>query len=254
MPIVIIGIYCFDKTIMNTSSEDIVYKNLSSKVRWAKVFVSKSTIEQQKVSKKIIDNLHALVSSSMQQVYAEHIAQKSTDLFETLKDRELVYIDAEKKWDMDLFTYITQQYFNLCSEDIRWKYNRSIYASYPERFDGESWSSDGHFQRSVDQYKTYPQRKEEWSDMLIWFMPLHDISMLMFYNQQQDFNIFLDNIHNITPAEMWILNNAIRAWLLVSSEQRIGLYINNLKDTRNFIEWAEHMPPQAGHDMKMIYL
>gem|GEM_PF-4780930 len=37
---------------------------------------------------------------------------------------------------MDLFTYITQQYFNLCSEDVRLQYNKSEYSYSPELFDG----------------------------------------------------------------------------------------------------------------------
>jgi len=236
-----------------SSSKDIVYKNLSSIVRWTVVFSAEATIKQKKISQETMHNLHMLVSTTMQEVYHEHVAEKSKDLVNTLKNRELIYIDVSKKWDMDIFTYITQQYFNLCSKDIRTKYNAMIYASEPDFFDKEAWSDDKHFLREVEHYKTYPQRQEQGSDMMIWFMPLQSLRVLLMYSRQQDLNIFLDNINSITQEEMWALNCTLRGWLLIGSEQRIGLFINNMQGTRNFNQW-ENLPPDDGHDMKIVYI
>lgn len=227
---------------------------LSHRIRGAAVFAPKEALKSKRIVKKTAEELHTLVSSLMQQTYLQHIEDKKKNILDTLKHRELIYVDASKKWDMDLFSYMTRCYFNNCTEGIRTKYNAMVASSHPELFDEIVWSDDKHFDRQIDEYKKLPQRQEEWSDLCISRMPFHNMDMLMHMNDQTDLNIFLDNVATITATEMGYINNAIRWWLLVGHNQRRGLYVNNTKNTWNFREGDEKLPPQDGHDMRVIYI
>lgn len=61
------------------------------------VFSPKEALRGRSISDKIAEKLHTIISQSMQEVYKYHIEQKKVDLEKTLKNRELLYIDASKK-------------------------------------------------------------------------------------------------------------------------------------------------------------
>jgi len=42
-------------------------------------------------------------------------------------------------------------------------------------------------------------------------MPMSNIQLLMYMNDQNDLNIFLDNIHSVSQEEMLYINNLIRS-------------------------------------------
>lgn len=212
-------------------------------------------MRHKRVATKTAEELHTLVSSLMQQTHLQHVEDKKKDLINTLKHRELIYVDASKKWDMDLFSYMTRCYFNACSEEVRREYNRMGYSHEPELFDWQPGSDDWYFDKKVFLYKSRPEWQQEGSDSMISFWALKtDIGMLMLLNDQQDFNIFLDNVDSVTPMEKGIINSAIRGWLLVSANQWIGLYINNTKNTWNSALGTGNHPPEDMHDMRVEYI
>lgn len=86
-------------------------------------------------------------------------------------------------------------------------------------------------------------------------MPFHPIRMLaLINNDQQDLNIFFDNIESLTDKEFSIINSAIRGGLLMSSSSWMALYINNMRNGWKFIVDKNSLPPQDGHDMRIVYI
>lgn len=61
------------------------------------VFSPKEALRERSISAATAEKLHTIISASMKQVYKDHIEQKKIDLEQTLKHRELLYIDASKK-------------------------------------------------------------------------------------------------------------------------------------------------------------
>ena len=58
----------------------------------------------------------------MQSICNDHLNQKKV---RGPSSRELIYVDASKKEDLDIFTYMTKQYFNVSTEAVRRRYNSS---------------------------------------------------------------------------------------------------------------------------------
>jgi hypothetical protein len=75
----------------------------------------------------------------MQSVYKNHLKQKELHGLLNMP-RELIYVDASKKQDFDIFTYMTKMYFNVSAEAVRKKYN-SLYLGSLKELDKEFFSS-----------------------------------------------------------------------------------------------------------------
>jgi hypothetical protein len=110
------------------------------------------------------------------------------------------------------------------------------------------------FEKEIETYKSTEVRQKHWSDIMIGWVPMNKISMLMRMNKTQDINIFLDNINNISTTERLHINNLIRGWLLMGSESRAWLFINNGTGKRDYSAGEWNLRPEDWHDMKLIYL
>jgi len=242
-------------------SKDIlqIEQILSNPIRWSVSFVPQNLLKKHTTS-QLNSILESVVSTAMKKVYDHHCVTKTQESILNM-DRELLYVDASKKWDFDLFTYMTKLYFNISNEDVRLKYNRNHLQNlqwynkdlFPDEMLWQVWSTDWLFDLWVNYFKWLDYFKENGSDWFIGFMPMSNIQLLMYMNDQNDLNIFLDNIHSVSQEEMLYINNLIRSWLLMWSEKRLWLYINNGSGKWNYSAWEWNLHPQDVHDMKIYY-
>lgn len=229
-----------------------IQRHLSTRIRWAAIFSPREILKNKIVSKDIAKEIHSVVSWCMKDEYRKHLQDKTENLLETLKIREIIYVDANQKWESDIFSYMTRLYFNASPESVKIRYNQ--YMLDDEESDESSYKDDSLFDKKIQTYKNHPNRIEQWSDCMVWVMPLIWLNMLMLLNHQMDLNIYLDNTENVSEIEKKVINNAIRAWLIVATEQWMWLYINNAKGNWDFNIGCGSLPPQDGHDMKVMYL
>lgn len=244
--------------IKEKAIQTTIKNKLESLVRGSVSFVPKNLLVQKNISEKIWKQLEWIVSTCMKESYHNHITQKTSQDILTIT-RDLIYIDASKKWDFDIFTYITKVYFNQLPEEIRIQYNkRTLRWAYKEIFtdyDIETvWGKDILFDIQLDYIKQSEYRKEHGSDSIISFSPLSSIGVLMWENNTQDLNILLDKIDSISSEEMLYINNLTRSWLLISSESRVWLYINNGRGKRDYSAGEWNLSPNDWHDMTLVYL
>ncbi len=247
---------------MSKNIQNIINQELDKPIRGSVSFVPKKLLLERWISEKIWKQLEWTVSTCMKESYQNHVTQKTSQDILTIS-RDLIYIDASKKWDFDIFTYMTKIYFNQLSEEVRIQYNKFILRTFDARDKNiigdiqidQIWWTDILFEKEIEIFKSYTEaRKNDWSDIMIDLVPMNKISMLMRINETQDINIFLDNISNISQKEKKYINTLIRWWLLMESESWAGLFINNGTGKRDYWIVAGNHPPQDGHDMTLIYL
>lgn len=236
-------------------------ERLSNPIRGCSVFSPKEILKNKKISLNVWKNLHLAISWLMQSVYQNHLQQKELQGILNMP-RELIYIDASKKKDLNIFDYMTKTYFNATPEAVRKKYN-DFYLKELKDFHKTEFSSltseevgdlDILFYKENEIQKNTPYWREKWPDCTIGFAPMASMEILMLLAHQRDLNVFLDNISFVTEKEMDHINAMIRSGLLMGWEKWLWLYINNAYGTWDFNLGHSSQPPQDGHDMKIEYM